>query len=225
MAAPRSHKMTASALSLLILAMAGLTAASVPLYEIFCRVTGYGGTTQVAEDLAPEALEQTIKVRFDASIGDQLPWQFQPVEREIEVRLGEERLAFYRAVNVSDRPIVGTASIQCHTGCKAGAVFHQDRMLLLSPSRCLMRLVRRTDMPVSSSLSTPRSLMIANDPGISRTSRRSHSPTPSSSWRTRPRSCRRSFRERAAGIMTMQLSRDISAVGRAQTLGAIGHVD
>ncbi len=146
MAAPRSHKLTASALSLLILAMAGLTAASVPLYEIFCRVTGYGGTTQVAEDVAPEALEQTIKVRFDASIGDQLPWQFKPVEREIEVRLGEERLAFYRAVNISDRPIVGSASFNV-TPHKAGPYFSKIACFCFTEQ--VLMPGEEVDMPVS----------------------------------------------------------------------------
>lgn len=146
MAAPRSHRVTASALFLLILAMTGLTAASVPLYDLFCRVTGYGGTTQVAEDAAPEALEQTIKVRFDASIGDQLPWQFQPVEREIEVRLGEERLAFYRAVNVSDQPIVGSASFNV-TPHKAGPYFSKIACFCFTEQ--VLMPGEEVDMPVS----------------------------------------------------------------------------
>lgn len=146
MAAPRSHRLTASALFLLILAMVGLTAASVPLYDLFCRVTGYGGTTQVAEDAAPEALEQTIKVRFDASIGDQLPWKFQPVEREIEVRLGEERLAFYRAVNVSDRPIVGSASFNV-TPHKAGPYFSKIACFCFTEQ--VLMPGEEVDMPVS----------------------------------------------------------------------------
>jgi cytochrome c oxidase assembly protein subunit 11 len=102
--------------------MAGLTAASVPLYRLFCQVTGYGGTTQVASDVVPGAVEQTINVRFDASIGDDLPWQFQPVQRQIEIPIGEETLAFYRAANVADRPIVGSSTFNV-TPHKAGPYF------------------------------------------------------------------------------------------------------
>lgn len=122
MAGERRHLVTASVLAGVILFMIGLTAASVPLYRLFCQVTGYGGTTQVASDAVPETLDRTMRIRFDASIGDGLPWRFQPVEREIEVRIGEETLAFYRAVNDADRPIVGSSTFNV-TPHKAGPYF------------------------------------------------------------------------------------------------------
>ena len=88
--------------------MVGMAFAAVPLYDWFCRVTGFAGTTQVAE-AAPGAVDaRTIKVRFDASTV-QMPWEFRPVQREMTVRLGEEALAFYEAHNPTDRPITGTA--------------------------------------------------------------------------------------------------------------------
>ncbi len=146
MAAQRPHLITASALSLLILAMVGLTAASVPLYRLFCQVTGYGGTTQVAEEAVPGALAETISVRFDASIGDELPWQFQPVEREIEVRIGEERLAFYRAVNTGDRPIVGSATFNV-TPHKAGSYFSKIACFCFTEQ--VLQPGEEVDMPVS----------------------------------------------------------------------------
>lgn len=95
---------------LLVTVMGALSFASVPLYDMFCRVTGWGGTTQVADGDADEVLEQTIVVRFDASTAKGMPWEFEPVERQMRVRIGETALAFYRATNPSDRPVMGTAS-------------------------------------------------------------------------------------------------------------------
>lgn len=82
-----------------VLGMAGLSYASVPLYNLFCRVTGYGGTTQVATSAPTEISDRTIKVRFDASTNPDLPWRFKPKQLEMELRLGETGLAFYEATN------------------------------------------------------------------------------------------------------------------------------
>ena len=90
--------------------MGSLAWASVPLYDWFCRVTGWGGATDVAEAAMDEPLEQTIKVRFDASKERGMPWEFKPVEREMEIRIGQEGLAFYEAYNPTDRVIAGTAA-------------------------------------------------------------------------------------------------------------------
>lgn len=92
--------------------MGGLGFASVPLYDLFCRVTGFGGTPLTA-DAAPDAnqiLERTIKIRFDASLERGMPWTFEPVERLMEIRIGETGLAFYEAHNPTDRPVAGSAS-------------------------------------------------------------------------------------------------------------------
>ncbi len=142
----RSNKRTATALGSVILGMACLTAASVPLYDLFCRVTGYGGTTQVAEAAAPVVLDETIQIRFDASIGDDLPWHFQPVERKIKVKLGENRLAFYRAVNPSDQPLVGTASFNV-TPHKAGPYFSKIDCFCFTEQTLMPG--EAVDMPVS----------------------------------------------------------------------------
>ena len=90
--------------------MGSLAWASVPLYDWFCRTTGWGGATDVAEAAMDEPLEQTIKIRFDASKEKGMPWEFKPVEREMEIRIGQEGLAFYEAYNPTDRPIAGTAA-------------------------------------------------------------------------------------------------------------------
>ncbi|MGI9509802.1 MAG: cytochrome c oxidase assembly protein [Geminicoccaceae bacterium] len=146
MTTPRRHFATASIAVGVILFMVGLTAASVPLYRLFCQVTGYGGTTQVAEEAVPGALEQTIKVRFDASIGDDLPWGFQPAVREVEVRIGEENLAFYRAVNQADQPIVGSATFNV-TPHKAGPYFSKIACFCFTEQ--VLEPGAAVDMPVS----------------------------------------------------------------------------
>lgn len=94
----------------LVVFMGGLAWASVPFYDWFCRVTGFGGTPGVSEVANDEILDQTIKVRFDASLERNMPWQFTPVVREMELRIGETGLAFYEAYNPTDRPIAGSAS-------------------------------------------------------------------------------------------------------------------
>ena len=94
----------------LVSAMLALSFASVPLYDWFCRVTGYGGTTQSATSAPEKTLDQTIKVRFDGSLTDNMPWEFKPVVRTMELKIGETGLAFYEAYNPTDRPIAGTAT-------------------------------------------------------------------------------------------------------------------
>lgn len=91
-------------------AMVGLAYASAPLYDLFCRTTGFGGTPQVAAAGERPLLDRTVKVRFDSNVDINLPWRFQPLEREVKVRLGEEKLVHYRVTNVSQRPIVGTST-------------------------------------------------------------------------------------------------------------------
>lgn len=93
-----------------VIAMGALAWASVPFYDWFCRVTGFGGTAAVADAGSEEVLEQTIKIRFDGSLERGMPWTFKPVVREMEIKIGETGLAFYEAHNPTDRPVAGTAS-------------------------------------------------------------------------------------------------------------------
>jgi len=94
----------------LVVFMGGLAWASVPFYDWFCRVTGFGGTTGVSDVASDEILDQTIKIRFDASLERSMPWEFTPVVREMELRIGETGLAFYEAYNPTDKPVAGSAS-------------------------------------------------------------------------------------------------------------------
>ena len=90
--------------------MVSLAFASVPLYDWICRVTGYGGTTLEADAGSDITLDKTINIRFDGSLTSEMRWEFKPVEREMDIRIGETGLAFYEAYNPTDRPIAGSAS-------------------------------------------------------------------------------------------------------------------
>lgn len=96
---------------LVILAfMVGLVVVSVPLYRLFCQVTGYGGTTQKVEASNGIILAREMTVRFNSDISNDLPWYFKPVQRTVSVRIGEEALIFYKAVNNSNETVTGTAT-------------------------------------------------------------------------------------------------------------------
>jgi cytochrome c oxidase assembly protein subunit 11 len=99
---------TALMMALLALAMVGLAFASVPLYRLFCQVTGVGGTTQRAER-APGAIAGQVGVRFDANIHPGLPWRFEPVQRSIRIAPGAKTQIFYRATNLTARTTTGQA--------------------------------------------------------------------------------------------------------------------
>jgi len=113
---------TALVLVTVFAAMIGLTAASVPLYRLFCQVTGFGGTTQRADTVPVAAGTETVNIRFNADSMRQLGWSFQPVEREVVVRVGEPMLVFYRAHNLTARETVGTATFNV-TPLDAGQYF------------------------------------------------------------------------------------------------------
>lgn len=105
-----------------VLFMGGLAYAAVPLYDLFCRVTGYGGTTSQAEMAPAEILDRQVTVRFDASLNRQMPWEFKPPAQPVDIKVGETGLAFYSAHNPTDEPITGTATFNV-TPQKAGYYF------------------------------------------------------------------------------------------------------
>ena len=115
------HKTATQAVGVVIF-MGAMGWAAVPLYDWFCRVTGYGGTTNVASAARGDILDQTVRVRFDASRERDFPWEFKPVERVMEIRLGEVGLAFYEAYNPTDEPVAGSASYNV-TPYEAGLYF------------------------------------------------------------------------------------------------------
>jgi cytochrome c oxidase assembly protein subunit 11 len=99
----------ASLCGLVVLAMVGMSYASVPLYRMFCQVTGYDGTTQRASAAPRTMLGRGMTIEFDANTGPGLPWTFVPAQRRLTVRLGEEAMAHYRAVNNAGHRVTGTA--------------------------------------------------------------------------------------------------------------------
>ena len=105
-----SHTRTLIPVIGVVLGMGALGWASVPLYDWFCRVTGYGGTTQQVESASDKVLDRTITVRFDATLGRGMPWTFKPEQNTMDIRIGETGLAFYKAHNPTDKPVTGTAS-------------------------------------------------------------------------------------------------------------------
>jgi len=118
----RKNVRTAMVLFTVVAGMIGLAFASVPLYRIFCQVTGLGGTPGVQASAPETATDIDFHVRFDANTSPKLPWRFKPLQREVTLKLGEERLAFFEATNVSDKPITGTATFNV-TPLKAGQFF------------------------------------------------------------------------------------------------------
>lgn len=104
------------------LTMLGVAFASKPLYDTFCRITGFGGTTQRAETFSGAAIDRMMTVRFDANVRSGLPVRFEPEVNQAEVQVGRNVLAFYEVENLGDRPvdIVATYNVVPH---KMGPVF------------------------------------------------------------------------------------------------------
>jgi cytochrome c oxidase assembly protein subunit 11 len=118
----RRNGATVLLLAMVVVGMAGLSFASVPLYWLFCQATGYGGTTQRAQEAPKKASDAVITVRFDAETAPDLAWEFRPVVPEIQVHPGEEREVLFRAVNRGSEPVTGTATYNV-TPTKAGIYF------------------------------------------------------------------------------------------------------
>jgi len=129
---------TASFAAGLALAMTGLGFAAVPLYDLFCRVTGFGGTTQrydaVAAAAEPEILSQTMSVRFDANVSPELPWKFRPEHPRDTVSIGARDMAIFIAENASTAPVVGTASFNV-TPTQAGKYFTKIQCFCFTEQR------------------------------------------------------------------------------------------
>ncbi|EQB15856.1 cytochrome c oxidase assembly protein [Novosphingobium lindaniclasticum] len=109
----RSNRRVAFIALSMALLMLGLGYASVPLYRIFCQVTGYGGTTQRADEAKAAGIQvtdKTMSIRFDANVERDMPWEFKPLQRTDTVTIGERDMALFWAKNDSDKVITGTAS-------------------------------------------------------------------------------------------------------------------
>lgn len=107
-----------------VVCMIGLSYAAVPLYDAFCRVTGFGGTTQTAQELPDEILDRKVTIRFNGDIDSRMPWKFTPEQKSIEVRLGQKGLTAFHAINTANEPATGTALYNV-TPLKAGKYFNK----------------------------------------------------------------------------------------------------
>ncbi len=143
--AGRKNARLARRLVAVAVGMVGLAYASAPLYDLFCRTTGFGGTPVVAQPGERPVLDRVVAVRFDSNVEPNLPWRFEPLEREVRLRVGEERLTFYRVTNVSQRPIVGTATYNV-TPESAGPWFNKLQCFCFTEQ--LLQPGQSVDMPV-----------------------------------------------------------------------------
>ncbi|MDF2965171.1 MAG: cox11 [Rickettsiaceae bacterium] len=141
-------KNTNLALSLLaiVISMVLLSFASVPLYSLFCKVTGYGGTVKDTPISAGRKGKRTITVRFDANVNSDLPWNFKAEQIQFKVLTGENALAFYSAENYSNEDIVGM-SVYNVTPHKAGSYFNKIHCFCFEEQ--LLKAGEKVNMPVS----------------------------------------------------------------------------
>lgn len=143
--AAQKNKRMLGILVLFVAGMVGASYAAVPLYKIFCQVTGFGGTTQVAAEESPVVLDRKMTVRFDATANG-VPWSFQPVQRKVDLKVGESAVVYYRATNTSDRAVVGTATFNV-TPLKAGQYFNKIECFCFTEQR--LEPGQSVDMPVT----------------------------------------------------------------------------
>lgn len=142
----RRNRITVLALLAMLAGMGGLTAAAVPLYQIFCQVTGFGGTTQAVAEAPAVAAERLITVRFNADVGRDLPWTFKAAQRAITLKVGETGIAVYTAENTSDTVIAGSAVFNV-TPHKAGRYF--SKIACFCFDQQLLGPGERVEMPVT----------------------------------------------------------------------------
>lgn len=120
----RRNRRTGLAVGGFVALMVGVAFAAVPLYAIFCRVTGYNGTVQVGGGAAPGAGQQVLTIRFNATTQPDLPWRFAPAQPSMPLRVGEEAVAFYHARNLASGPVTGVATYNV-TPEVVGKYFHK----------------------------------------------------------------------------------------------------
>ena len=140
------HKRLGFALAGIASGMVALAYASVPLYALFCRVTGFGGTTQLAAEIPASTSEHIIKVRFNADTNSRLAWRFRPMQTEVALKLGEGGLSFYEAVNTSAIAREGVATYNV-TPQKAGKYFNKIACFCFDTQR--LEPGERVEMPVT----------------------------------------------------------------------------
>jgi cytochrome c oxidase assembly protein subunit 11 len=130
----------------LVVGMVAAAFAAVPLYRLFCASTGFAGTPQRAARGSDASIEKTITIRFDANVTPGMPWRFEPVQRRLDVKIGENALAFYRATNLSDRAVTGMATFNV-TPEPAGGFFNKVQCFCFAEQ--VLEPGQSVEMPVS----------------------------------------------------------------------------
>lgn len=125
--------------------MLGMAYAAVPLYQAFCKATGFAGTPLVATSDDHPVIARTVQVRFDSNTDSNLPWRFEPEQREVTVHLGEQKLVYFKATNKSQRPIVGTATYNVTPESSAGWF---NKLQCFCFTEQLLKPGQSVDMPV-----------------------------------------------------------------------------
>lgn len=142
----RRNAMVGFVIVTVICGMVGMSFAAIPLYRLFCAATGYGGTPSIGLAVAPGSNGQVIRVRFNADTNAALPWEFAPDQREVELKLGDEQVAFYHAVNLSNRAVTGQALYNV-TPDKVGKYFHKTACFCFNKQTLAAR--QNMEFPVS----------------------------------------------------------------------------
>ena len=140
----RNYRVAGMALGVTFV-MLGLAYASVPLYRIFCQVTGFGGTTQRAEQAPGDVRPETVTIKFDANTAASLGWSFHAEQQALAVRVGEQSMAHYVATNTSDRVLTGSAVFNV-TPVSAGAYFNKIQCFCFTEQT--LQPGESVDMPV-----------------------------------------------------------------------------
>lgn len=140
------HHRVALICGVVAVGMLGMAYAAVPLYTLFCQVTGFAGTTQRAEKPSDTVLDRVVTIRFDGNVAPGLGWAFEPARHTLDVKIGENALAFYRAKNTSDRPVTGTATFNV-TPEAAGSYFNKIECFCFQEQH--LEPGESIDMPVS----------------------------------------------------------------------------
>jgi cytochrome c oxidase assembly protein subunit 11 len=141
-----ANKRLAASLCVLTGVMVGLSFAAVPLYRLFCQATGYDGTPRRADAASATMIDREITVRFDANVSSALGWKFQPAQRALRLKLGENALAFYTAANMTATPLTGTATFNV-TPEIAGSYFSKVECFCFTEQR--LAPGQKADLPVS----------------------------------------------------------------------------
>lgn len=129
-----------------VITMGALAWAAVPFYSWFCSVTGFGGTTQRAESVSDVVLDEMVRVRFDANVDPNLDWTFRPMQTKMDLRIGEDALAYFEAVNNSDETITGTASYNVAPEVSG---YYFDKIQCFCFTEQTLKPGERVEMPVS----------------------------------------------------------------------------